>query len=355
MNLENKTKRVQNFLKTAHFQHPEWIPCSVVIMPATWKKYREELEEIVLQHPKIFPGYKKGARNFDLMKNKRYKKGKFTDSWGCTWANIAEGLASVVVAHPIEDWNDFEAFQAPDPLTKGDVLDEPPDWQKIEKNLKEVKQNGGLARAGLRHGFMYMRLWYLRGFENLMMDIALDEPRLGQLVEMVLNYSMQLIRKYLDMGAEYMFFGDDLGLQKSLAISPEKFRMYLKPCYQEMFNLCRKFGAGVYLHSDGHILEIIPDLVECGANIINPQTRANTLEGLEKVARGKVCIRLDLDRQLFPFATPEEIKAHIKEAVDKLNLPQGGLMLSASCLPDIPLENIEAICETFEEVGGPSV
>jgi uroporphyrinogen-III decarboxylase len=103
------------------------------------------------------------------------------------------------------------------------------------------------------------------------------------------------------------------------------------------------------------MLEIIPDLIQCGVNIVNPQIRANSLRGLEKVAKGKVCIRLDLDRQLFPFATPEQVKAHIKEAVDRLNLPQGGLMLSASCLPDIPLENIQAICETFEELGGPSV
>jgi hypothetical protein len=202
---------------------------------------------------------------------------------------------------------------------------------------------------------MYMRLWYLRGFENLMTDIALDEPRLRPLIQMVLNHNLQLVKKYLDMGAEYMFFGDDLGLQKSLPISPEKFRKYLMPCYRQMFSLCHDCGAGVYLHSDGHILEIIPDLIQCGASIINPQIRANTLEGLEKVAKGKICVDLDLDRQLFPFATAEQIQAHIKEAVHRLNLPEGGLMLSASCLPDIPLENIVAICETFEEVGGPSI
>ena len=354
MNVESKTKRVQNYLKAAHFQHPEWIPCRVGIMPATWRKYREEVEEIVLRHAKIFPGFKKGERDFDFLGDKRYKKGQFTDNWGCTWANIAEGLASVVVGHPLEDWNDFASYQPPDPLTKGDALEEPPDWKKIEKNLKQVKQNGGLARGSLRHGFMYMRLWYLRGFENFMLDIGTEEPKLRQLIKIVLDYNMRLIRKYLHMGVEYMYFGDDLGLQDRLPISPEKFRMYLKPCYAQMFGLCQSCGAGVYLHSDGHILEIIPDLIECGVSIINPQTRANTLEGLARVARGKVCINLDLDRQLFPFATPEEIKTHIKEAVDRLNLPQGGLMLYAECEPDIPLENIEAICETFEEVGGPS-
>ncbi|HON73010.1 MAG TPA: hypothetical protein PK512_06720, partial [bacterium] len=102
-------------------------------------------------------------------------------------------------------------------------------------------------------------------------------------------------------------------------------------------------------------IEIIDDLIECGVNILNPQVRANTVEGLVKNAKGKVCIDLDLDRQLFPFATPEEIRRHIKDAVEKLNSPEGGLMLIAECEPDVPLENIETICSVLEEVGGPSV
>ncbi len=88
-------------------------------------------------------------------------------------------------------------------------------------------------------------------------------------------------------------------------------------------------------------------------NINNPQIRANTLEGLVRVAKGKVCILLDLDRQLFPFAEPEQLKAHVREAVDKLRMDEGGLMLSAECPLGMSLDRIEAIFEVLEEVGGP--
>jgi hypothetical protein len=104
----------------------------------------------------------------------------------------------------------------------------------------------------------------------------------------------------------------------------------------------------VYLHSDGHILDIIPDLVECGMTVINPQIRANTLDGLVRVCKGKVCVNLDLDRQMFPFCGPADLDAHVKEAVVKLGSKDGGLMLSAECAPDVPLANIEAICQAFE-------
>jgi uroporphyrinogen decarboxylase len=138
-------------------------------------------------------------------------------------------------------------------------------------------------------------------------------------------------------------------------ISPASWRRYIKPAYQAIVAPCKEVGIPFYLHSDGHILEIIPDLVECGVTAINPQIRANGLEGLKKVAKGKVCINLDLDRQLFPFASKAEIQEHIRTAVEALNSPRGGLMLTAECEPDVPLENIRAICETLEEVGaGPA-
>jgi len=350
---QGKTKRVENYLRAAHFGNPEWIPCRVSIMPGTWKKYREEVEEIVLRHPKIFPGYKKGERNFDEMPT-TYREGEHTDAWGCVWKNIAEGLDGAVVRSPLENWDAMDEYSPPDPLTQGD-WGKQVDWEKVKENFKRVKAEGGLARGGLTHGFMYMRLYYLRGFENFMIDVATDDPRLKRLIEMVLDYNMKIINKYLEAGAEYMSFGDDLGLQNSLPISPEKFRKYLKPCYTRMFTRCREKGVGVYFHSDGHILEIIGDLIESGVTILNPQIRANTLEGLERVAKGRVCIDLDLDRQLFPFATPDEIREHIREAVGRLSSEKGGLMLMAECEPDVPLENIEVICETLEEVGGPSI
>jgi len=352
--MKGKSRNVENYLRAANFEHPDWIPCRVGIMPATWRKYREKLEEVILRHPKLFPNFERGQTDFDAVWNKLYQEGEFTDNWGCTWRNIAEGLDSVVVGHPLEDWDDLATYQAPDPLTQGDMWENPPDWEEMRKNFEQIRENGGLAVGGLMHGFMYMRLFYLRGFENLMIDIAMDEPKLQELIEMVLEFNMALVEKFVEIGAEYMIFADDLGLQDRLPISPEKFRKYLKPCYKKMFGYCRERGVGVYFHSDGHILEIIPDLIECGVTIINPQFRANTLEGLEKVAKGRVCIDLDLDRQLFPFAKPEQIRAHILEAVERLYMPEGGLMLYAECEPDVPLENIEAICQTLEEVGGPA-
>jgi hypothetical protein len=195
-----------------------------------------------------------------------------------------------------------------------------------------------------------MRLFYLRGFEKFMIDLAMDEPRLPRLISMVEAYNVAVIRKYLDLGMEYAIFGEDLGLQTSLPMSPAMWRKYIKPPYERMFKPCLEKGIPIFLHTDGHILDIIPDLIEVGVQVLNPQFRANGLEGLKEVAKGEVALCLDLDRQLFPFATPSQIEDHIGEAYEELHLPEGGLMLYAECEPDVPLANIETICTTLEHI-----
>jgi uroporphyrinogen decarboxylase len=117
---------------------------------------------------------------------------------------------------------------------------------------------------------------------------------------------------------------------------------YLKPCYAKIYSLCRAAGHPVYMHCDGHIYEIIPDLIECGVNVINPQFRANGLDNLARVCKGNVCVDLDLDRQLFPFCTPADIDAHVRVAVEILGSPEGGLWLKAEIDDGVPLEIIEA-------------
>ena len=76
-------------------------------------------------------------------------------------------------------------------------------------------------QAALNHGYMFQRLYYLRGFENLMLDFAIEDRRLDRLIKVVLNRNMCLIHKWLQTEPDIIYFGDDLGMQNSLPISPE--------------------------------------------------------------------------------------------------------------------------------------
>jgi len=311
-------------IKAMLFQHPEYIPVRIGFLPATWMKYRQALDQLVRRHPLVFGRHEKGSRDYDAVGG-TYVAGRHVDEWGCVWHNVASGLEAIVKEHPVP--------------TRGDV-----------HKLKPPAE----VRDGFEHGFMYLRLCDLRGFEELMIDFAEEPDELRMLIDVVLDHNMRKLEKMLAgrTPPELVHFGDDLGIQNSLPISPAKWRKYLKPCFAKMYGRCREAGFWVYMHTDGHIHEIIPDLADCGVNVVNAQFRANGLGNLRRACKGKLCVDLDLDRQLFPFAAPDQIDAHVRESVEALALPQGGLWLEAECGPDVPLANIEAIAAALEKYRG---
>jgi hypothetical protein len=349
-----KNRQAVNFLKTMYFDYPEWTICGVGFLPAVWMTHGARLEELVLSHPRVFPYHRKGSIDFDNPPfwDETYELGRHTDCWGSIWKNICRGMAGQVEREPLTDWADFEAWKTrlPDPV-KDDMFGPRTPPEQIARELVDARGRGDIASANpLWHGHFFMRLYYLRGFENLMLDIATDEPRLRELIRILTDYNTAVVANYLSAGAEMMCLGEDLGMQTSLPISPEAWRKFVKPSYMETLAPCRRADVPVYLHSDGHILEIIDDLIECGVRVLNPQIRANGLSGLQRLARGKVALNQDLDRQLFPFATPSQIEDHIGEVFEGLYDKKGGLMLLAEIGPEVPLDNLEAICRTFEKL-----
>lgn len=307
-------------MKAMLFQTPEHIPIRAGILPAAWMKYRDELDAIAKRHPLVF-GLHVNDRDYDTVGG-TYVEGEHIDAWGCVWSNLCTGMESIVTGHPVSTREAVHTLTAPEQDT------------------------------GFRHGFMFLRLTDLRGFEEMMIDFAEEPPELQLLLDVVCDYNVRQagIRLQQLNGSEptIIYFGDDLGMQHALPVSPGKWRKYLKPCYERIYRPLRDAGHYVYMHTDGCIWEIIPDLVDTGVNVVNPQVRANGLDRLEAVARGRVCIDLDLDRQLFPFCTPADIDAHVHEAVERLGSPEGGLWLKAEIAQDVPLENVEAIACALE-------
>jgi len=232
----------ENYLRAIEFRKPEWIPVKAYILPAAWKKYREDLEEIVLRHPKIFGAYKKGERIFDECPP-GYRKGYYWDNWRCLWHNLEEGIVGQVVEHPLSDWKSLNTYKPPDPLKEDDYFEDQ-DWDEIKRSIEKRKKKGLLTWGN--GGELFTRLWYLRGFENLMVDIATDDPHLPNLIEMLTDYEMKLVNKWLKVGVDIIGFHSDIGTQRSLMISPAKFHKYIKPMFKRIFMTCRKAGTHVF-------------------------------------------------------------------------------------------------------------
>lgn len=336
----------ENWLRAVEFRYPERIPCSVSLAPLAWSTHREGLEEVLLRHPLLFPGFQPGKTDFDEF-GPAYREGeRYRDNWGCVWYNRIGGLEGQVVEHPLADWDALDDYEFPDPMTKTERGDR--NWAQIRESIRQQKERGELTGGSGER--LFDRLYFLRGFENLMMDFATDEPRLRVLIDRLTEHEMRIVEEYLKIGVDVISFHTDIGAQTALMISPEQFRRYIKPMFAALFLPIREAGTHVNLSSDGRLVEIVDDLIECGVSVHDPQLRANTIEGIEKAYKGRLCANVDLDRQMWAFCSASDIDAQVREVVHRLYMPEGGLMVSASVWDaNTPLKNIDALCGALEK------
>lgn len=346
----NPVKVRENFLKTVEMRNPDWIPCKITFSQATWSRYREKLEQLLLKHPILFPGFRRGKIRFDDFGLRR-RGSSFVDCWGCRWVFSADGLQGQVVEHPLEEWSRLEDFSTPNPEDGIPVEGGPTvNWDSVEASVRKAREKGGLTPVFMPHGFLFQRLYYLRGFINLMKDMVSEPPQLYRLLDMLVDYYLELVERIVKLKPDIVYFGDDLGLQDRMPISPARFRKIMYPAYKRIFTPLREAGIHVYLHSDGHIIEVAGMLIDSGVSVLNLQDRVNGLEAIAETCKGRVCVDLDIDRQkLLPFQSPVEVRSHLKNAVEKLASRRGGFMMKADVYPDVPLENIEALCKAMEE------
>ncbi len=325
----------EKFFNRMNLDGDPHVRSSISITYPVWAKYKERLDWLQGFSPHVGVGINRSS------KRKAYSE--VTSIWGERWIYPLEALDGVCIGHPIASYSDLASYQPPNP-------DDFTNWKQAKINAEKAKSQGGVAGGSTDHGFMFLRLTYLRGFDNLMLDVGMERPELEELIGIVENYWFEVVRRWVDCGVDTIGFGDDMGLQHQLPISLDDWRKYIKPSYKRIFSYCRSNGVHVSLHSDGYIVDIIPDLIDCGVSVINPQDLVNGLDNIKRLAKGKVAIHLDVDRQnITVFGKPEEVDAHIFNCIKTLGSPKGGLSMVWGVYPDLPLENIEAAARAMDK------
>lgn len=311
------------------------MPGHIGVHPAVWDEDAEFFERARVHSPHVVVSIERNPE--------RQHPGTKRDRWGCLWRYPGNYLDGQVVGHALDSWEKLPGYALPSP-------DDYADWPKEAERLAREKREGRVAWGGVEHGFIYLRLTHLRGFENFMIDVAEGRRELYELTERIAGFWVEVVTRWAELGADAISFGDDLGHQTTLPISPEAWRELLKPAFARVFSVCRARDVLVYLHTDGWIVPIIGDLIETGVDVLNPQDLVNGLDDLARLARGKVGIDLDVDRQkITAFGTPEEVDRHVRTCVEKLGSPTGGLVLKHHAYPGAPARNGAQVILSMEK------
>lgn len=339
----------ENILRAIRFESPEYIPMTFHINDACWTAYPQDfLVGLIETHPFLFKGAAPPALphapEYDLVA--RADK-PYLDDWGCLWETTEDGITGIVTRHPLESWDAFETFVPPDPGRCTGIG--PIDWGQEAKRLDSARAAGKLAPGGLRHGHTFLQLCDLRGYENLIYDMADDEPRLWKLIGMLEAFNLGIVERYLDIGIDLAAYPEDLGMQTGPLISPEMLQRFILPSYERLMEPARKRGVPVHMHSDGQVRDLVDLLIAGGADLINLQDLVNGVDWIAERFAGKTCVELDIDRQSVTVdGSPADIEALIEYETRTLARKEGGLMMIFGLYPGTPLENVTALADAME-------
>lgn len=364
----------ERVLKAIKFDGPDRVPIMHAVLPAAWYKYGESLHRILSRYPRDIPldkggsiskrpaaaGYQDSSyleKMYGLEDDFAYlgprsflygppgEAGQSQDEWGCVWQKLDPGIVGQVIRHPLDDWDSWSSYRFPDPLAYWRF-----DEVEIEKTVHMARERGKYIIAYAGNLFELMQ--WLRGYENLLIDIATAPDRVQAMAEKIVDYLLKTIHKWQQFKVDAIAFNDDWGTQSQLMIHPRLWRKIFKPYYAQLFEAVHQEDMHVHFHTDGYTLDIIPDLMELGVDVLNPQFSAMDLEDLARIVAGKVCLRTDIDRQyILPRATPEEVRAYIKKIFQTFGIEGGGLIAHGEINSDAQLANVEAMYEAFEEFG----
>ncbi|MEZ4661572.1 MAG: uroporphyrinogen decarboxylase family protein [Caldilineaceae bacterium] len=190
-----------------------------------------------------------------------------TDRFGTTWANF-DGQSSTtqypfahlttreILRHPKPDPNQLQVA-APPPNTNHAILCDAP----ISSIFEQASR--------------------LRGYGKLQEDFA-DNPRL---VSVLLDYALEMALAWyqnllsrLPVAPDLVLVAEDLGYQNSLAISPELYRIFVKPRQRQLIRFIKRTSnARIVFHSCGAIWPILRDLCQLEIDALHIQPSAQNM------------------------------------------------------------------------------
>lgn len=347
--------RRERVIKALEFDYPDRAPRDLWWLPAVTVTQKEELENILKKFPmdigtpKFTPGVSHGEKGLPFIPRTRssgssrtalLRKGKYVDEWGSIWQVGEDGLIGEVKEPALDDLEKVDHFLPP--------------WEYLEStDLSEVNPSCAEDDKFMLSDICarpFERMQFLLGTEQFLLELAYGRKELFALREMVHEYNLSHIRRWLETDVDAILMMDDWGAQDRLLISPAVWREFLRPLYREYCDLVHEHGKYVFFHSDGYIEPVLDDVVEIRIDALNAQLFCMDIERIAERYRGKITFWGEIDRQrLLPFGHPSEIKQAVYRMRKLLDDGKGGVIAQCEWGKQNPRENIEAVFTTWSE------
>jgi hypothetical protein len=269
----------------------------------------------------------------------QYERGVYIDEWGCRFENAYDGMLGLLGDPVLRRWSDLDAFRTPDGLLAVD--------REAVNAFCDRTDRFVLAGTLLRP---FERLGFLRGMEQALVDLLEGSPQLLDLLGRIRQHYRAEAEAWAATRVDALFVMDDWGSEDRLLIPPDRWRRLFKPIYQEYCEAARRAGKFVFMHSDGWILDVLPDLVEIGVDALNSQVSCMGASALGRF-RGRITFWGEIDRQA---VLANGSAADVRRAVDEAHAhlyADGGIIAQCEFGPGARPDNVLEVFRCWQSFG----
>jgi uroporphyrinogen decarboxylase len=182
------------------------------------------------------------------------------------------------------------------------------------------------------------------------MDMALEPAFAHRIYDRMVEFELEYYERLLQAGdgqIDILRPHDDYGTQISLLFSPDMWRTFFKENTKKLTDLAHRYRACFMQHSCGAVGPIIPELIDCGVDILEPIQKVPGLEPdfLKRAYGDRLAFHGGIDTQsILPFGTVEDVRRETRRYIDTLNVNGGYILMASQGFEgDVPIENIEAL------------
>jgi uroporphyrinogen decarboxylase len=335
----NSRERV---IRSIRFEKPDRVPVLHRIKPGFIRLHPREIRALRDRYPSDILQSERTQTwfTFDSPGKLNLVPGKLVrDEWGCVWQTLTADHLGQVVDPPLKTWGDLDGYQFPDAAF----------------GIEGIRYMAEVRKADRREH--YMLVWigsifhqytYLRGYEDALIDVAEQRPELFSLLERLTEFLIRRIKILGGYDLDGIFIADDWGTQYNMLIDPRHWRRIFKPLYVRIAEEIHRLDRLAHYHTCGYTLQILPDLIECGFDEINPQVPTMDIHQVAGIFRNRRCIRPDLERQgVLMHGTAEQVGAHVLKTFQTLRSDNGGYVAHIPVEVNLPVENVEAMMKTY--------
>ena len=207
------------------------------------------------------------------------------------------------------------------------------------------------------NGNIFETSWYMRGLEQMLVDVMVDEELAWAIMERVTDFFVAYFDRVLAAapgGIDLIFTADDIGDQRGLLMPKDRWQRLIVPHHARLNRTIHSHGAKVIYHTDGSIMDAVDGLIGMGIDVLQAlQFSADNMDPLRlKAGFGdRLCFAGGVSVQTtLPFGTVEDVRREVENRIRVLGAA-GGYILGPShyIQAGTPPANIAALFDTARE------